>query len=276
MGEKLTQIKKYLKSKNKFILQDPLSFEQKLAITLSKRNTIFVGLALFLIIGTLFYLIISFTSLKNLIPGFPKNASELYELDKENQNNAILLEQKSNSRDKWITNLQNILNNKDSISLKEVGELINSDSTINYKEIVFERSLEDSILRKKLENENLVGPDKVIRTILRDVLNYKNPHDGEVSSFEKAGIKETLFKTKFKSVVKSSMDGIVVSKSNNSIVIQHPHNLISAYYNLEDIKPKLGTELDQGEKIGIIRDSVLRYQIWYKGKTLPSSAYSGL
>ena len=276
MKEKLAKIKKYLKSKNKFILQDPVSFEQKFSLTLTKSSTLLVGLALFLIIGTIFYFVISYTSLRNFIPGFPKNASELYEIDKENQEKVILLEQKTASRNKWITNLQSILNNKDTITLLDIDELIKSDSTVDYKNIIFERSQEDSILRKRIANQKLNGSDKLVRNILKNLMNFEQPLPGEMSSTENQGLNETFYKAKYKSQVKSSMEGVVISKTSNSIFIQHPHNVISAYYDLSEIKPTIGSDIYKGDKIGIMRDTALRYQLWYKGKTIPSSIYSDL
>ncbi len=276
MKEKLAKIKKYLKSKNKFILQDPVSFEQKFSLTLTKSSTLLVGLALFLIIGTIFYFVISYTSLRNFIPGFPKNASELYEIDKENQEKVILLEQKTASRNKWITNLQSILNNKDTITLLDIDELIKSDSTVDYKNIIFERSQEDSILRKRIANQKLNGSDKLVRNILKNLMNFEQPLPGEMSSTENQGLNESFYKAKYKSQVKSSMEGVVISKTSNSIFIQHPHNVISAYYDLSEIKPTIGSDIYKGDKIGIMRDTALRYQLWYKGKTIPSSIYSDL
>jgi len=276
MKQNLAKIKKYLKSKNKFILQDPVSFEQKFSLTLTKISSLFVALFLFLILGTIFYFIISFTSLRNFIPGFPKNASELYEIDKENQQKVQLLEQKTAQSNKWINNLKSILSNEDSIKIADINELILTDSTIDYKEIIFERSKEDSTLRKRLADKKLNGDDRLIRNILENLMNFQQPHPGNISSTENNGLNETYYKAKYKSRVKSSMEGVVISKSTNSIFIQHPHNIISAYYNLEEIKPTIGTNLYKGDKIGIMRDTALKYQLWYKGKTVPSSLYSDL
>ena len=276
MKDKLAKIKKYLKSRNKFILQDPVSFEQKFSLTLTKSSTLFVGFALFLIIGVIFYFIISYTSLRNCIPGFPKNASELYEINKENREKIQSLEQKTTSRDKWINNLQSILNNEDTISITDVQELIASDSTADYKNIIFERSQEDSTLRKRLANQKLNGTDKFIRNILLNMMYFEQPHSGEISRSENNDLNETHYKAKIKSKVKTCMDGVVVSKTPNSIFIQHPHNIISAYYNVSEIKPTIGSSIDRGDKIGIMRDSVLRYQLWYNGKTISSSIYSDL
>lgn len=276
MKQKLVQLREYLKSKNKFILQDPASFEQKFAITLSKRNTIFVGFALFLIIGFVFYLIVAFTSLRNLIPGFPKNATELYEIDKKNQEMMILLEIENENRNKWIANLTSILNNEDSISLSNVRELVEKDSAVDYKKIIFERSKEDSILRKKIALQQKGGSSLLIRNILENVMNYKQPHPGVIRSEKNDGVQEVFYKTTYKSEVTSTMQGVVISKTANSLFVQHPHNLLSAYYNLEDINARIGSEVETGERIGIMRDTVLRYQLWYKGKTVSTETFSDL
>ncbi len=276
MKQKLKQLKAYLKKKNKLILQDPKTFEEKFALSINNRNSILVGLALILLFGFLVYLVISYTSLKRFIPGFPKNASELYEIDRNNQNKLVKLEAQSKNRDLWIKNLQAILNEEDSILLKDIGDTLQKDSTFDYKKVVFEKVKEDSVLRSKLENLNNSNKNSIVRSILVSVLNYEKPHLGEIKSRKDGDLNQLTFEAKKKSKVRSAMEGTVIAKSESSIVLQHQNNIVSVYNNFTDISPNIGDRIDKGSKMGIVKDSIFQFQIWYNGISVPVETYEDL
>ena len=276
MKQKLKQLKAYLKKKNKLILQDPKTFEEKFALSINNRNSILVGLALILLFGFLVYLVISYTSLKRFIPGFPKNASELYEIDRNNQNKLVKLEAQSKNRDLWIKNLQAILNEEDSILLKDIGDTLQKDSTFDYKKVVFEKVKEDSVLRSKLENLNNSNKNSIVRSILVSVLNYEKPHLGEIKSRKDGDLNQLTFEAKKKSKVRSAMEGTVIAKSESSIVLQHQNNIVSVYNNFTDISPNIGDRIYKGSKMGIVKDSIFQFQIWYNGISVPVETYEDL
>ncbi|MDA9262202.1 M23 family metallopeptidase [bacterium] len=276
MKQKFKQLKAYLKRKNKLILQDPKTFEEKFALSINNRNSILVGTAIVLIFGFIVYLVISYTSLKKFIPGYPKNASELFEIDKSNLNKINELETKNTNRDLWITNLQNILNEEDSILLKDINDTLIKDSTFDYKKVIFERIKEDSILRKKVENYNNTNQNSIIRSILISILKYEKPHDGKITGRKEGSLNQASFKARYKSKVRAAMEGTVISKSENSLVLQHQNNIVSVYKNFTDVTPKIGQVLNKGIKIGIVKDSVFQFQIWHNGVSIPVEAYEDL
>lgn len=276
MKERLQKLRLYLKTKNKFILQDPKTFEEKFALSISKRNTLFVSLFLILLFSFLVFLVISYTGLKTYIPGFPKNASEIYELDKTNQERLIEFESETRNRELWIANLQSILNNEDTLSIDKLNDFIKKDSSFDYKSIVFERSKIDSILREKDKAYNTTNQNSIAKSILVSVLKFQLPHDGNISKTKQGSLNTATFNARYKSDVKMAMEGKVISKGKNSIVLQHQNNMVSVYNNLTRIKPKVGETVSQGKVIGIVPDSVFRFQIWYKGETIPVDVYRDL
>lgn len=276
MKERLQKLRLYLKTKNKFILQDPKTFEEKFALSISKRNTLFVSLFLILLFSFLVFLVISYTGLKTYIPGFPKNASEIYELDKTNQERLIEFESETRNRELWIANLQSILNNEDTLSIDKLNDFIKKDSSFDYKSIVFERSKIDSILREKDKAYNTTNQNSIAKSILVSVLKFQLPHDGNISKTKQGSLNTATFNVRYKSDVKMAMEGKVISKGKNSIVLQHQNNMVSVYNNLTRIKPKVGETVSQGKVIGIVPDSVFRFQIWYKGETIPVDVYRDL
>lgn len=276
MKQKFKQLLDYLKRKNKLILQDPKTFEEKFALSINNRNFILLGLAATLIFGFLVYLVISYTSLKKFIPGFPKNATELYEIDKNNQIKLNELNSKNNNRELWIANLQNILKEEDSILLNDIKDTLIKDSTFDYKKIIFERVIEDSILRQKVDKYNNSHHNPIVRSILESVLKYEKPHKGEIISNKDKKIHQASFKSKHNSKVRAAMPGTVISKSDNSITLQHENNIVSVYHNFTDISPKIGQVLKAGNRMGVVKDTVFHFQIWYNGTSVPVENFEDL
>ena len=276
MKQKFKQLKAYLKKKNKLILQDPKTFEEKFALSINNRNSILVGTGIVLLFGFIVYLVISYTSLKKFIPGFPKNVSELYEIDKNNQIKINELDAKNKNRELWIANLQNILNEEDSILLKDINDTLIKDSTFDYKKVIFERIKEDTILRRKVEQHNNSNQNPIVRSILVSVLKYEKPHEGKIIGRKTGKLHQANFQARYKSKVRTAMEGTVISKSKNSLVIQHQNNIVSVYRNFTDISPSIGEELIGGSKIGIMKDSIFQFQIWYNGVSVPVETFEDL
>lgn len=276
MKQKFNQLKAYLKRKNKFILLNPKTFEEKFALSISNRNSILLGTAFVLLFSFIIYLVLSYTSLKRFIPGFPKNASELYEIDQSNQKKINELDSKNKNRDLWIANLQNILNENDSILLKDIGDTLIKDTNFDYKSVVFERIKEDSLLRKKVEDYNTSNQNTIVKSILVSVLKYKKPHEGKIIGRRRGKLNQATFEARYKSKVRTAMEGTVISKSKNSLVVQHQNNIVSVYKNFTDVTPRIGETLDGGEKIGIVKDSIFQFQIWYKGNSVSVQTYEDL
>ncbi len=269
MENKFSKVKKYLKEKNRFILQNPRSFEQKYALTISKGNTIVLSIFLILFFSFLVYLIISFTSLKNFIPGYPSKGSELYQIDQENQ--AIINEIQKENRDRelWIANLQSILSNSDSVNFSTIKDTLTKDTSFDYKSVVFERVKEDSILRKRVSLFSIRDKNSILLKILTDVLLFDFPSESEFDVINDDGISKAVFSPKYKSKIEASMDGTTINTTDKSVVIQHFNNVTSVYENFDDIKTKIGDRISKGETLGIAKDSVFYFQLWYNGESIP-------
>ena len=276
MGNKFSKIKKYLKQKNRFILQNPSSFEQKFTLTISKSNTILLVSALVLLFAFIVYLVISFTSLKNYIPGYPSKGSELYQIDKENQSIIAEMYTENRNRELWIKNLQSILNESDSLRLKDIKDTLSKDSSFNYKDVIFQRVKEDSILRKKNVELTRKNNFPMLLTIPKDIHSFEFPSDDVFKSIEKNKIFSAVFSSKYKSKVRVTMDGTIVSSASQSIVIQHSNNVISAFDNINEIKNSPGDRVKKGESIGVVSDSDYYFQLWYQGNSVPADILNEL
>lgn len=265
----MNKLKKYLKEKNRFIVQNPISFQQKFSLTLTNRNAIIVGTGLVLFFTAIVFLVISFTSLKNLIPGYPSKGSELFRIDKENQRKLQELTDENKSRELWINNLQNILNEKDSISFNTINESLKLDSSFNYKSIYFERTIEDSILREKTKFQESEGKFSLAKMILKDIHSFELPVNGKVEEVSSKTVRSWNIRCKKRENILNTMEGTVVFQSENSLVIHHNHELVSTFTGISQIKAKIGQHVEQGDRLGSTTDTTLLFQLFYKGESLP-------
>lgn len=245
-------------------MTNPSTFQQKFAINLSRGAYMLVLFFMVLMIGFVTFFIISYTSLKRFIPGYPdiENADKIYEADQQNMELLRVYEDEANKRSLWIKNLQAILSNNDSLLLSDVTDSITIDS--NYKNIVFERPIEDSILRAQVERENELIKVNEMKGLLNK-LNYIMPVD--YLSYQSSA-RTTTFKTNPNIDVIACMKGIVVSITNTSAIIQHSDDLLSIYQNCADLNVLPGDQVTRGKEIGVVSDSVFNFELWHRGKSV--------
>lgn len=262
MKEKINNFIENLKERRKVTVSDPSSFQPKFAIVLSKGAYILVLFSTFLLIMMLAYLIISYTSLKYLIPGYPTiaNREEVYRIDQKNMELLGELEEQAKNRDLWIQNLQAILMDNDAHLLSDVVDSIKVDSS--YRNIIFQRPIEDSFLRSEVKAEE----ELIKRNELKGLLNKQNFLIPVEYIKHQRSYNSSLFLTEINSTIISCMKGVVIGRDNQSVIIQHTDDLVSLYKNCGDIQLNVGEEVSRGKELGIVRDSVFMFELWHKGK----------
>lgn len=271
MKEKINIFFSKLKEKRNILISNPSSFEQKFSITLSRISYLTISVLTILLLGVAIFFIISYTSLKQYIPGYPdtENALKVIETDQANLELITQIQKENIDRELWIKNLKNILSDNDSISLDSLKAEIKKDSN-NYKNIIFERPIEDSILREKIANENIIMEEDAIEGMLRK-LNFTPPVYG--SFMETKPYVGIDLKTELNEAVRASMKGIVIAKTDNSAIIQHPNNIVSVYKNCLTLKLNEGENITRGKQIGVVTDSVFHFELWYNGKAVNPKKY---
>lgn len=264
MKEKINNFFKLLKERRKIVISNPSTFQQKFAVSLSRGAYISLLIFITLLIGFISYLVISYTSLKKFIPGYPniENADQIYETDLQNMEMLSEFEEEAKQRDLWIKNLQAILLEKDSVLFSDVVDSIKLDS--NYKNIVFERPVEDSIVRAEVEKQEELIKVNEIKGVLKQ-LNFLLP-----VAYKKfiASSKTSTFITEVNAPIMACMKGIVVSKSGRTIVIQHQNSFLSIYKNCDNIRVESGEEISRGRELGEVKDSIFNFELWHDGKTI--------
>lgn len=272
--------KRSWRDKYRFSVSNDTTFEEVWRIRLTKYNSfLLITFLLFFIIGST-SLLIAFTNLREIIPGYPDIAM---------RRNILLsairldsLEKELDLRDKYFANINAIIAGRQPADVYTLR-----DSSRNYKSITFRTSPEDSALRAQVEKDdryNLtlgpVGPESV--TSLAG-LHFFAPVKGIVSGKFDPRSRHfgTDIVTRPQSSVDAALDGTVIftgwtMETGYVIEVQHSNNIVSVYKHNAALLKETGDLVRTGEAIAVVGDSGelytsgphLHFEIWYKGSPL--------
>jgi murein DD-endopeptidase MepM/ murein hydrolase activator NlpD len=268
------------RDKYRFSVINDHTLEEVWRIILTRYNAflLITFIILFLIWGT--STLISFTNLREFIPGYP---------DVKMRRNILMsairldsLNRELKLRDKYFDNLNSIISGNQPPELSS-----RTDSTKNYKAIKFNTSSNDSILRASVEKEdryNLsLGPISPESASGLANLHFFPPVRGIVSGKYELRTKHfgTDIVTKPKALVSAVLDGTVIftgwtMETGFVIEIQHQNNIVSVYKHNASLLKETGDLVHAGDAISVVGDSGelytsgphLHFEIWYKGSAL--------
>jgi murein DD-endopeptidase MepM/ murein hydrolase activator NlpD len=205
--------------------------------------------------------LVSFTPLKRLIPGYGdfKSNTEFVELSKKVDE----LEAKIKANDTYALGLANMI--------KSVEPNPGESNTSKSEQV----SISNAEIVEAMKSREL------------DHLIFANPISGDISAeFDPSiGHFGTDITAPKGTAIKSIMEGIVLSseyslESGNTVIIQHPKNLVSIYKHTLGILVKSGQKVQTGQAIAIIGNSGerttgphLHLEIWYNGQPVNSKNY---
>ena len=223
----------------KVVVSSEDTFEEKLSFKANKINVFIIMLVYSIILISFTISIVFFTQLREMVPGY--SSSDLL-------NRAIYLTKKTDSLEQQIA-----LNNKFYKSIEDVlsgnvEELISRDelsidsNLINSEIFTISPNLQDSILRKYVENEdkfNLTNNELVIENKM-----FFSPIKGEIT--QNFNYNENHFAIDIAAdigtPVKSVLDGKIIFsewslETGYVVVIDHGENIISVYkHNSKTLK----------------------------------------
>ena len=268
------------RDKYRFSVTNDHTFEEVWRIRLTRYNAFLLITFLIVSIIGVTTTLISFTNLREFIPGYPDvtmrrniliSAIRLDSLDRE-----LAL------RDKYFANLNAIISGN-----QPADYYVRQDTTKNYKAIDFTTPPEDSTLRARVENEeryNLtLGPRTVESVSSLAGLHFFPPVKGIISGRYDIRTKHfgTDIVTKPKAIVSAALDGTVIftgwtMETGFVIEVQHPNNIVSVYKHNSSLLKETGDLVRAGEAISVVGDSGelytsgphLHFEIWYKGSAL--------
>jgi murein DD-endopeptidase MepM/ murein hydrolase activator NlpD len=268
------------RDKYRFSVINDHTLEEVWRIILTRYNAflLITFILLFIIWST--STLISFTNLREFIPGYPDvnmrrniliSAIRLDSLDRELK-----------LRDKYFNNLNSIIMGNQPVDMS-----VRQDSTKNYKAIKFTTSPAESALRAGVEEEekfNLtLGPSGTESVSGLANLHFFPPVKGIVSGRYDMKTKHfgTDIVTKPKALVSAVLDGTVIftgwtMETGFVIEVQHPNNIVTVYKHNANLLKETGDLVHAGDAISVVGDSGelytsgphLHFEIWYKGSPL--------
>jgi len=267
------KIKHKLLNKYRLVVLNEDTFEERFTFKLNRLNVFVFSILSSLILIALTTILISFTPLREYIPGYSsvslkKKATKLaYKTDSLQQVININEQYFSSIKKVLIGDVKTVDFNKDSII--EAAELDSSELNLT-------PSKEDSLLREKVSLEDKYNPLVTnseinfvlfppVKGTISDGFNIKLKHYGvDVVTTKDAPIKATA-------------DGTVIfsewtAETGYVIIIEHANNLISAYKHNSMLSKKQGQLVKAGEVIAkagntgeLSTGPHLHFELWSDG-----------
>ena len=271
--------------KKRIIILDVDNFEEKRSYTTSKFN-VFVLLSFFtILLGFLTFALISYSSLKNLIPGYP-NPSQQQEI----KNKSIVIDQKltellsKTEKEKlYINNVMQILNGSIPIDEKDTSwKKIQASSNSNTNAISSsEKSMREKVQNREKFDIDIIPGGALKSEVLPELLLFP-PIKGEITN--KMNISSGHYGVDIiapkNEAVSSILNGTIIyhnwSPTDGHVVhIQHKKNLISIYKHNSEILKEIGDFVESGEPIAVVGNSGehstgphLHFELWHNGYPL--------
>ncbi len=274
-----------LRDKYRLIIYNDVTFKEVFQLKLSRLNLFIITsfVAIFLVAVTI--IIIAFTPLKELIPGYPE--ADLRRTIIDNALTADSLKKEIRLRNKYLADIQQLVSGEKPRSTSKSELLTKNDKK---QKVTFDNLRKDSLFRMQIEkheqyNVNISKNNqnqKDISTLLffpplkgmiTNSFNIHNQHYG--TDIVGAG----------SNTVKAILDGIVIMntwtiETGYVIQIQHKHNLISVYKHNADLLKNTGEHVEAGEIIAIVGNSGelttgphLHFELWHDGHPVNPEAY---
>lgn len=271
--------------KKRIIILDVDNYEEKRSYTTSKFN-VFILLSFFtILLGFLTFALISYSSLKNLIPGYPNPIQQ-----QEIKNKSIIIDQKltellskTEKEKSYINNVMQILNGSIPINEKDTSwKKINPSANSNTNEISSsEKSMREKVQNREKFDIDVIPGGALKSEVLPELLLFP-PIKGEITN--KMNISSGHFGVDIiapkNEAVSSILNGTIIyhnwSPTDGHVVhIQHKKNLISIYKHNSEILKEIGDFVESGEPIAIVGNSGehstgphLHFELWHNGYPL--------
>ena len=277
-----------LKHTYRLVFFRDVTFEEVWGVRITLMNILsIVGtVCIILVVGSM--ALVMFTPLRVMVPGYTTDATR-----RQIFSNAIRLdslEHEIHLRDKYFNAINAIIAGRE----PELTEAGMESAPVNYENITFTRSEQDSLLRKQVEEEERynftmrllpVSSSSEEASIAK--IHFFKPVEGVVSS--KFNLNSNHFGIDLvaapNEVVKAILDGTVIfsawtSETGYVIQIQHTANIISVYKHNARLLKKQGERVKTGEHIAFVGNSGelttgshLHLEIWQNGMPVNPEDY---
>jgi murein DD-endopeptidase MepM/ murein hydrolase activator NlpD len=277
-------LKERLRDKYRLIIYNDNTFEEVGFIRLTGFNLLWILGALSFIMVSLTFVLIAYTSVRELIPGYPDT-----NIRREIVMNALRLDSLEHEivkRDLYFQNINSIIMGRKPANVGDTSSQKNQE-----KNIVFSKSPKDSLLRLQVEDEEQFNlavntNEKYVTTNLSQI-HFFTPLRGVVTNgfYSETNHYGTDIVAGPNEVIKATLDGTVILASwtletGYVIQIQHENNIISVYKHNAELLKKAGSRVVAGEPIAIVGNSGeltsgphLHFELWFNGRPLNPEDY---
>lgn len=239
-----------------------------------------IGVALVTLVFGVLLLLVAYTPLLDLMPGYRTNAGRSREMLIRSIVRIDSLERKMNDMLTYNENRILVVSGK-----TPAMQSVKNDSISRSKAFVAP-SKADSLLRRKIENDeryrlNTVKPSAAAQS----ELNAVAPMYGLISErFNSKGLLGVRINGTKDAQVCAIADGVVVlsewsPETGYSVIIQHKNNFVSVYHHLAGSLLAKGEQVQGAQVIGYAGNgddaelSMLEFELWREGKAVNPELY---
>ena len=275
-------IKRQTRSKYRLAVVKQDSYEEKFALSLSKRNIFLVISFIALLVISITTLFIFYTPIREYIPGYDTTKIRMQAIENLDKIDSIMISLQKNKQ--FIESFSRTINGDEFVSIYADNQKLEN---IDLNELEVNINIEDSILRKIVETEDRFN---IIESENNKIsLDLVSPANGFISegfnlSDGHFGVDVVL---KERTPIKSVSDGIVIFSAwtlnyGYTVVVYHKNKLTSIYKHNESIKVEKGDFVMSGEVIALSGNTGdlttgphLHFEIWdSKGPLNPEDLIS--
>ena len=278
---KFTTWLKNLQEKRRVVVLDEDSFEEKRNFTTSKFSLLVFFLFSVIVFSILCFLLISYSSIKTFVPGYPSVTAQ-----KELINKNIELDQKLNDliikinkEEQYMTNFQKIVNGDTPIDRNNFEKVFKSQNIDTTNELsISEKTIREKVNKREKYEIDIIPGGALTKDVLPELLLFP-PLVGEITNkmnISAGHFGVDIIAPKNEAVV-AILKGTIVyqnwSPTDGHVVhIQHKNNLLSIYKHSSEVLKKIGDYVDAGEPISIVGNSGehstgphLHFELWHNG-----------
>ena len=249
----------------------------------SRTNLVIAVISAIVIICLAIYLIIAYTPVRTLIPGYPDARAKRAAIQ-----NAIRIDSLEMLVSRWelySENMRRILDGEEPVRM---DSLILALSEEGRTDIPDDRIREhDSILRMNVTREEQFHLSLAEgRNLHIEGMHFFCPLKGVISQGYDPSIHPFIDITApANSMVYATLDGTVISSgwtddAGYTIQIQHVNDIISIYKHNQKLLKKVGDKVTAGEPIAIVGNTGtlttgehLHFELWYRGEAVDPTKY---
>lgn len=251
----------------------------------SKAELSIILIALSVMLFSLFYVLFSYTPLRNIIPGYPTASARRQQIQ-----NAIRIDSLERSVLRWEVyseNLRSVIAGKSPVSMESI--LYSMEHPDDSIAVVAEKKTKpnaDSTLRATVENaERFEITSQNVKKMEIEGMHFFEPMSGTLSTgFDNALHPYIEITAPEGSAVRSVLDGSIIYTEWSEamgwcVIVQHEDGIISIYRHLLKLLKNSADNVSAGTVLGLLGGGALtegchlQFELWHNGTPIDPVTY---